>query len=264
MPSVVLIGYGAVASYLARALACVNIDLEGIIVRPGREQAAQKACGSVPMAHRFADLAGHHDLVVDCAGHNGLRCHGAEILAAGASLITVATGALADDGLYRDLQQAAEAGNSRLHLASGAIGALDALSAASVGRLERVTYTGRKPPAGWMGSPAQDVLDLQNLTQAAEHFNGTARDCALAYPRNANVAASVALAGLGFDATTARLIADPALEQNLHEIEASGDFGTFNFTIAGHGMPDNPKSSALTAMSVLRAVQARQERITLA
>lgn len=262
MPSVTLVGYGAVASYLARALKPEGIDLAAVIVREGREDAARAACGPVQTVRRFHELGTSGGLVVDCAGHSGLRSHGAEILSSGASLVTVATGALADDGLYRDLLQAAEAGNSRLHLASGAIGGVDALSAASVGRLESVTYTGRKPPAGWVGSAAEEHLDLETLSTATEHFNGSARDCALAYPKNANVAASVALAGIGFDATRARLIADPSLDRNLHEVQASGDFGDFSFSIAGHGLPDNPKSSALTAMSVLRAVLSHHARIS--
>jgi len=46
------------------------------------------------------------------------------------------------------------AGGARLHLATGASGALDCLQAARIGILERVTYGDCKPPAGWRGSPA--------------------------------------------------------------------------------------------------------------
>jgi aspartate dehydrogenase len=129
--------------------------------------------------------------------------------------------------------------------------------------LDEVTYVGRKPPAGWHGSPAGESLDLDRLSEPMVHFEGTARDCALRYPKNANVAASVALAGLGFDATRAKLIADPTVLQNIHEICARGDFGEFTFTIAGHGMPDNPKSSALTAMSVVKAISRQTARLVL-
>lgn len=261
MQTIAVIGYGAVANYVQTVATASRYRVAAVIGRPGREEAARAVFGAVPFLSDVAQLPDGLDLVVDCAGHAGLRDHGAGVLQRGLPLVTVSIGALADDGLRSDLAAAARAGGSRLHLASGAIGALDALSAASAGRLEEVRYTGRKPPSGWSGSPAEQCLDLRNLTEPAVHFDGSARDCALAYPKNANVAASVALAGLGFDRTMARLIADPTTTRNTHEIHARGDFGELHFTIAGKGMPDNPKSSALTAMSVVRTILNRKERI---
>ena len=137
---------------------------------------------------------------------------------------------------------------------SGAIGGLDALSAGSVGTLSQVTYRGRKPPQGWRGSPAQAKLDLDALSEPAVHFSGSARVAALEYPKNANVAASVALAGIGFDKTQVELIADPGIARNMHEVVAEGDFGRLEFRIEGDSLPDNPRSSAITAMSVVREI----------
>jgi aspartate dehydrogenase len=235
MQTIAVIGYGAVARYLATAKGSEFV-VGAVIARPGRDAAAQEVFGDVPVVSTVGDLPKGLEVVVDCAGHEGLRAHGA----------------------------AALAGDTRLYLASGAIGALDALSAASVGALHEVRYVGRKPPMGWRGSLAETRLDLAALSGPKVHFEGSARECALQYPKNANVAASVALAGLGFDQTQATLIADPTVTRNIHEITARGDFGEFTFTIAGKGLGDNPKSSALTAMSVLRAVLNRAAPVVLA
>ncbi|WP_324754821.1 aspartate dehydrogenase [Roseovarius sp. Pro17] len=256
MTGIGIIGYGAIARYVADALAQDGTPISAVLARPGREAAARAALG-VEAVTDAAGLAAHARLVVDCAGHAGLSAHGAALLREGCEVVTLSLGALADDALLATLMSAAETGGGRMRLASGAIGALDALSAATVGGLSHVRYTGTKPPGGWAGSPAEDVLDLATLSEATAHFTGSARQAALSYPKNANVAAAVALAGIGFDATEVQLIADPTVTQNTHRVEAEGAFGRFDFTICGNALPDNPKSSALAAMSAVRAVQTR-------
>lgn len=248
-----LIGDGAIAGYVRAQLG----DPDVILVRTPRDT------GDVPHITNLNDLPDGIDLMVDCAGHAALAQHGPAILERGIDLITVSLGALADAGLHDRLQEGATRGKSRLHLASGAIGALDCLQSARVGGLDNVTYTGRKPPQGWKGSPAETVLDLDTLKEAQEHFDGTARAAATRYPKNANVAAAVALSGVGFDATQVRLIADPNATANIHEIHASGAFGSFSFRIEGNALPNNPRSSALAAMSTVAAIRAQSDRICI-
>lgn len=242
-----LIGNGAIASYVQRALEHRPHSVDAILVRQAR--VAENPNVNVGSVQDFPD---NLDLVIDCAGHAALAAHGPAVLARGIDMITVSLGALADETVLQSLEGAAREGNAKLHLASGAIGALDGLQAARIGQLAQVTYVGRKPPAGWRGSPAEQTIDLDALTSGAKtHFEGTAREAALAYPKNANVAAAVALAGIGFDKTTVRLIADADVSANIHEVEAQGDFGSFTFQISGQSLPDNPRSSALAAMSVV-------------
>lgn len=254
-----LIGNGAIARYVGSALKARDHELAAILLRPERIPTdAVIEVGSV------ADLPADLDLMIDCAGHAALADHGPRILARGVNMITVSLGALADTQVETSLMQAAQEGRSKLHLASGAIGALDCLSAARVGGLNAVTYTGRKPPQGWHGSPAEDKLDLDgHFDGASVHFEGSARAAALEYPKNANVAAAVALAGVGFDKTTVRLIADASIGQNIHEISARGDFGEFHFQISGNSLPDNPRSSALAAMSVVAKLDQFSQSVTL-
>lgn len=260
-----LIGHGAIAQYVAQGLGALEARLTLALIRPGRAAAAQATLGDIRCEQDFAgDLPDVilPDIMVDCAGHAGLAQHGPAILRAGVPLITVSLGALADRGLQADLTAAARTGDTQLILCSGAIGGLDALRAARMGRLTRVTYEGRKPPAGWRGSRAEAVLDLSAaLQQEAVHFDGDARQAAPLYPKNANVAAAVALAGLGFEETQVRLIADPHAAGNIHQITAQGDFGEMRFAITGQTLPGNPRTSALAAMSVLRALADHRARI---
>jgi len=256
MQTIAIIGCGAIGEAVAAYLTDnKNIEIGVAIIEPGMESRAREVFGeNVEIVNDLGDVSTPIHLAADCAGHPALRQHGEAILLQGTDLVSVSSGALADQALYDKLAAAGQSGSAQLRVVSGAIGALDALSAASIGALTQVTYRGRKPPKGWRGSPAESKLNLDSLTEAAVHFSGSARDAALEYPKNANVAASVALSGIGFDATMVELIADPNAERNVHEILAKGEFGHFEFRIEGNSLPDNPRSSAITAMSVVREI----------
>lgn len=253
-----IIGDGAIASYVRDALAPGPHVHTATLLRPDRADEAAGRYGAV------GDLPAGIDVVIDCAGHAALRTHGPDILARGMDLVSVSVGALADADLSHALEAAAQKGRARLHLASGAIGALDCLQAARAGSLAQVSYVGRKPPTGWKGSVAEQTVDLDGLHSGSViHFEGTAREAALRYPKNANVAAAVALAGTGFDATRVTLIADADVSENIHEVTAQGDFGQFTFRICGKALPGNPRSSALAAMSVAAKIEQLSRAITL-
>ena len=145
----------------------------------------------------------------------------------GFDLLVISVGALAEPALLERLKTAAREGNSRMLLPAGAIGGIDAIAAMRLGGLTSVRYRSRKPPAAWRGSPAEKVADLDKLTGRTVLYRGTAGEAALLYPQNANVAAAVALAGLGFDKTEVELVADPDAPGNVHEIEAEGAAGPF-------------------------------------
>lgn len=247
--SIALIGTGAIASHVSAQLASEGIPVAAIVVRPGKETG-----GETPRVSSVADLPNEVDILIDCAGHEALRTHGIDALRSGIDVVTVSIGALADAKLESEITSAAQTGRAVLHLASGSIGGLDALRAARTGAMHNVTYIGRKPPMGWLDSPAENEIDLANLREATTHFSGSAREASLTYPRNANVAAAVALSGIGFDNTVVELIADPSATANIHEVRATGSFGTLAFKISGNSLPDNPKSSALAAMSVVAKI----------
>jgi aspartate dehydrogenase len=227
--TVALIGSGAIGAWLEARLAP-----KPIIIRRG---------DALPKA----------SVVVEAAGHGALAHYGVAALKQGSDLVIASIGALADEALWLSLQEAATRG--KILLPAGAIAGIDALSAARRGGLDWVRYSSRKPPASLSEALPPDRESIV--------FEGNARDAALQFPKNANVAATIALAGLGFEKTEVRIIADPTITQNIHLLEASGAFGTFSATIAGRPLTGNPKSSSLTAMSLLRCIENRRSAIVL-
>ena len=192
------------------------------------------------------------DVVAECASHVAVHDYGEAILKAGCDLVVISIGSLSDEGLYGRLVAAAKAGRARLVLPAGAIGGIDALAAARLSGLESVVYTGRKPPKAWKGTPAETLLALDTLKEPAVFFEGSARKAAADYPFNANVAATLAVAGIGLDNTQVRLVADPGISRNVHEFTVSSACGDFTMKLEGRPSPANPKTSLMAGYSVAR------------
>ncbi|WP_249675148.1 aspartate dehydrogenase [Pseudomonas abieticivorans] len=212
-------------------------------------------------AHRlelFTDVQGllawQPDLVIECAGHGAVVNTVPTLLKAGIDVVIASIGALADHALSTALEQAAEQGQARLILVSGAIGGLDALRSARSAGLDTVVYVGRKPPRAWAGSPAEVDFDLAQISVPTTIFRGTAAEASIRFPKNANVTAAVALSGVGFEHTQVELVADPGVDKNVHEVQACGAFGELSIRLANNPLPDNPKTSWLAALSIEEAV----------
>jgi aspartate dehydrogenase len=257
--SVALIGAGGIAQDVVVAVrehdGAANVRIVGALVRPGRAVAAQARLPGIIMVETLdALLARKPSMVAEVAGQSAVAEYGEAVLRQGIDFLIISVGALADPALLARLKAAAEAGGSRILLPAGAIGGIDAVAAMRVAGLTAVKYRSRKPPAAWRGSPAEQVADLDRLTERTVLYRGTAGEAALRFPQNANVAAALALAGLGFDATEVELVADPEAPGNVHEIEAEGAAGRFAIQLQGKPSRSNPKTSALAAMSVARAL----------
>lgn len=254
-----LIGLGAIGGAVARLLAerPTEATIVGALVR---EQGRMRdVASSFPLVTTpDALLALHPTIVVEAGGHAALATHAPAILRSGRDLLAVSVGALADSTTYDALLAAAHAGGGRIIVASGAIGALDALAAAALGGLDRVTHTTRKP--------AHTLLTAEEaaaLTTEREIFRGSVREGALRFPESINVAAAVALAGLGFDRTEVRVIADPAVTRNGHEVVAEGAFGALRFTIENIPSAENPRTGRLVALSIVRALLGRRAALSI-
>ncbi len=260
--SFTLLGFGAIGrSLYARLQGASGLRLTHIVVSAPKVQALQAELGSQVVV--TAQVPADTPLLLECAGHTALNDHVQPALQRGVECAVLSVGALATPGLLEKLQQAAQQGGTRLHLLAGAIGGIDALAATRHAGLTEVVYTGCKPPVGWKGSPAEQRVDLDRLTEATVILEASAREAARLYPKNANVAATVALAGLGLDHTRVRLIADPHVSENIHDIDAYGAFGHMHLCMRGKPLPDNPKTSALTVLSALRFLHNRSGSVTL-
>ncbi|WP_071675576.1 aspartate dehydrogenase [Nioella nitratireducens] len=261
-----LIGFGNIATTLIGLLQNGGLVPEGLVVqvRPG--------CGDKVRAEletRCPDLAAEvvsdtddllaarPDLVVECAGHSAVTSYVPLVLQAGIDVLVVSVGALADAALQTELTKAAQQGGARLILPAGAVAGVDMLAALGAADAVSVRYRGTKPPQAWAGTPAEDALDLAALTEPATFFTGTAREAARCYPKNANVAATLALAGPGFEATEVALVADPAATGNIHEYDVEAPAARYSIRIEGKPSTGNIKTSVTTVYSVFREIRNR-------
>ena len=256
-----LIGYGNIARTLLDLLAVEPVDKLILLVRPGAlvdARRALQACegaGDVSVVDSVEDLiAAAPDVVAECAGQEAARTFGPPLLAAGLPTIIVSIGAFADEPTARALEDAAIAGGSQVILPAGAIGGIDLLAAISKADDLSVTYRGTKPAAAWKGTPAERVTDLDHLSAPETVFTGSARAAARDFPKNANVAATLAMAGAGFERTRVTLIADPDARGNKHAFEARSALGAFSVEIENAASSGNAKTSVATVYSLLREI----------
>ena len=264
---VTLIGFGAIGrSLFERAASIEGLRITHVVVPEASIEQARAQALTLLGAQDVSivsQVPRDTDLVIECAGHQALTQHVLPALQRGTECAVLSIGALSEVGLPEQLAQAAAAGKTQVHLLSGAIGGVDAIAGARSAGLTEVTYIGRKPPTGWRGTPAEDVADLDAITEPTVILQASAREAARLYPKNANVAATISLAGLGLDHTQVRLIADPTVTENIHEIEVRGAFGEMRITMRGKPLPDNPKTSALTVLSALRFLHNRVSPVTI-
>lgn len=182
------------------------------------------------------------DVVVEAASQQALRELAPQALGRGLPLIALSVGALADAALLDDVARLCRQHGGRLLVPSGALAGLDALRAAAEAGLDEVTLVTAKPPAGF---------GLEGLTEPRVLFDGPAREAVVRYPKNVNVAAALSLAGLGFERTRVRIVADPALTLNTHTVVAKGAFGELTCRVENRPSPENPASSHLASLAAL-------------
>lgn len=255
---------------IARLMLEHRAELPGIefVALAGRSAASRgKALaaqfGVAYVVGREALLAQRPDAVVEAASHEAVREHLVALLEAGVGVIVLSAGALADDALRQAAERAAERSGALFYVPSGGIGGLDALRTACLAGVDEVSIQVAKPPAAWRGIAFVERLgiDLQKLRESTTLFEGPAREGVPHFPQNVNIAAVLALAGVGMDRTRLKVVADPALSLNTHTIRVSGKSGRFSVVLENVPSPDNPKTSWLACYSALSALRTLGSRI---
>ncbi|WP_022703221.1 aspartate dehydrogenase [Pseudorhodobacter ferrugineus] len=255
----VLVGWGAIATRVSALLAQHGTPVR--IVAVGLRNAYAHRDGLPKGTRLISDPAElgtiDADLLIEAAGRDSVSPWARAGLARGWDVAISSTSALTDAALLVDLTQRARQARSQILIPPGALGGIDALSAASRLGLQSVRHEVVKPARAWAGTQAESLCDLSALTAPFTFFEGSARAAAAAYPQNANVAVISALAGIGLDRTTVALTADPCAKLNSHRITAIGDFGTLTLLLENSPLATNPKSSEMTALSLVRMIENR-------
>jgi aspartate dehydrogenase len=251
--SVGIIGFGAIGRDLSARLIAEGYD---VTVQLRANSASRLA---VPAEMRIVEgvetlIAARPVIVVEAAGQGALRDAAPVLLDAGVTVVAASTGALGDPALFGRLEAAARRGGGRLIVSAGALGGLDYLAAMRGCAGATVCYTSRKPPAAWRAELIAAGYDPESLAREVVLFEGAASEAARLYPRNLNAGLTVALAAAPAPVIV-RVVADPAVSLNTHEIEAESELGTAAMRFANRPSPGNPKTSALTAASLAAAVR---------
>jgi aspartate dehydrogenase len=245
-----VIGGGAVAASICGSLLADGgpFLLVGALVRSPSPQLA-------PEVTRLGSLdelvAGRPDVVVEAASHAAVADYCPALAAGGVDLVLISSGALLDAALRARIHEGARDAGARVVIASGAIGGIDALRAARVGGLDRVEVEQRKPARSLLPKAEADAL-----TEACTIFTGSVLEAAAAYPTTTNILATIALAGIGPEQTRVQIVADPEATANSARLRAYGAFGSLDVALENRPS-SNPRSSLLTAMSIVSVLRER-------
>ncbi|ANU26229.1 aspartate dehydrogenase [Planococcus versutus] len=253
-----IIGTGNIAAYLLEQVNS-NQMVEGKVIavfgrnqKVGSHLSEQFGVDFHTDIHEFLETP--LDIVVEAATIEVAGLYAKEVVAYKKDLVVSSIGVFKDSDFLKEVERVAGSVGAQVFLPSGAIGGLDVLqSAKATGGLKQVRITTRKSPAS-LGIEADEEEVI---------FEGSAYQAVEKFPKNVNVAMTLALAGIGFEKTIVRIIVDPDVVRNTHTIEAIGDFGRIELTVENNPMPNNPKTSLLAALSVLAVLQNKDKALRI-
>lgn len=212
-----------------------------------------KAAGRVPEELLLGNLAEAArmapDLVVEMA-HPAVTVEHGEGFLRHADYMPLSLTALADSSLEQRLRETAASAGTCLYIPHGAAVGLDSLSECR-DIWEEVRIIMKKNPRNLDFSDAPQ-FPPDAIVSETVLYDGPTRDLCALFPRNVNSHAAVALAGIGFDRTRSVLIADPAIEASVIELQARGDGVALKVERSN---PLKGVSGVLTLRAILGSIQ---------
>jgi aspartate dehydrogenase len=248
-----LLGAGAIAQQVAGSLAgCQEIRVVAVAATtstsPGVAACSAAVGYEIPF-HAGPDLASADaEWVFEAAGAQAARETIPNLLEAGKNVVAMSSGVFLDRALLERCRPALAAGR-RLVFPPGAIAGLDAIAAlARSGGVTEMRLTSTKAPRSLWGAPFFKGQELDD-NFAGIVFEGDAATAAREFPANANIAATLAFAGVGPERTRVRIKSDPAAKKTRHEIVCRSSGASLEVAIVSEPSPINPRSSLMAALS---------------
>ncbi|MEB3101921.1 aspartate dehydrogenase [Ferviditalea candida] len=256
MLNIGIIGYGSIGRDLVdyiREGKAGSVKVAAILVRDKNK--VDTPLDSELFVDKAEDFFGKSlDIIIEGASHEAVKLYAERALSGGSDFMVASVGAFADSALYDRVLKAAEQAGRRLIIPSCAIGGLDRIAAGTLGPMEHITLISRKPPKAWYGTIVEEQVDIERITEPVCVFEGSARESARLFPQSVNVSAALSLAGVGFEQTKVKVYVDPGIDQNTHEINASGKFGEIRLNIF-NTPSHNPKTGWIVAMSMAKVLK---------
>lgn len=256
---ITIVGCGSIGSKLAKA-ADEMAEVKRIYLMDMDMERAEKLAAEVKKAIVVEDVEEelyHCDLVIEAASQGAAKEIIPKVVSRGVDIMTMSVGALVDDDFRASVVEKAKTAEASIFIPSGAVCGTDGLRSSAVGHLDEVELITTKGSKSLEG--VQHILDMgidvDSVKEPVVVFSGSARDAVREFPRNINVAATVALLGVGFDRTKVTIVLDPSIHSNSHELRIKGEFGEMTCHTYNVPSPDNPKTSYLAAMSAISALK---------
>ncbi len=262
---VLIIGCGSIGTVIAKAADKMD-EVEGILLYDIDNSKSERLASSLRNPEILGTLDFKEtdaDLAIEAAGQKAAKDLVPSALENGVDAMIMSVGAFVDKGFQDRCYSAVSKFDSIVMIPSGAVAGVDALKGAGRAKLELVKLTSTKPPKGLTGVKylQEKGVNVEDLRERTILYSGPASQAVQHFPANVNVAATVSLAGIGFERTQVEVVCDPAASVNSHHLFAKGDFGELEATTRNLASPDNPRTSYLASLSAVSTLQEYINRI---